>query len=73
LERDEVDIVNCLDCGKLMITRFTKELCPDCDLIQKEKAYIIKAFMYNNPRATKMDVFMETGISLRIIDRVSHT
>jgi hypothetical protein len=36
-----------------------------------EGAYIIKAFMYSNPRATKMDVFMETGISLRVIDRVS--
>ncbi|MEX1030772.1 MAG: hypothetical protein WDZ91_12125 [Paenibacillaceae bacterium] len=64
---------NCLDCGKLMITRNSEELCPDCEFIQKERAYTIKAYIYNNPRATRMDIYLETGIPLRVIDRLSTT
>jgi phage FluMu protein Com len=68
-----MSIINCLDCGKLMISKYTEKLCPDCELIQKERVYIIKAYIYNNPRATRMDVYLETGIPLRIIDRLSIT
>ncbi|MEX2416452.1 MAG: hypothetical protein WD424_09935 [Paenibacillaceae bacterium] len=66
-----MSLINCLDCGKLIIPKHTEELCPDCNHIQKERANAIKAYIYNNPRATRMDIYMETGISLRIIDRLS--
>lgn len=66
-----MSMINCLDCGKLIIPRHTEKLCPDCELIQKERAFAIKAYIYHNPRATRMEVYMETGIPLRIIDRLS--
>jgi|GEM_PF-3862773 hypothetical protein len=65
-----MSLANCLDCGKLMIPRHTNELCPECEVIQTERANTIKAYIYQNPRATRMDIYLETGISLRIIDRL---
>lgn len=65
-------LINCLDCGKLMIPKFKEELCLECEHVQKKRECAIKSYIYRNPRATRMDIFMETGISLRIIDRLSN-
>ncbi|MEW9698748.1 hypothetical protein [Paenibacillus sp. SI8] len=61
-----MSICNCEQCGRVIIQNFEKR-CKSCVQHLLNDSRIVKDFVRTNPRATLLDVYTQTGVSLKTI------
>ncbi|OPH57482.1 hypothetical protein BC351_02850 [Paenibacillus ferrarius] len=59
-------LCNCERCGQLFITKFEKR-CKACSQLQLNESHKVKDFVRNHPHATLIEVYHQTGVSLKTI------
>ncbi|MDU0200297.1 hypothetical protein ACYEXS_23920 [Paenibacillus sp. MAH-36] len=57
---------NCEACGKVFITQYEK-CCKPCAQLLLIESHKVKDFVRSHPGATLIDVYHETGVSLKTI------
>ncbi|MBD0383089.1 hypothetical protein [Paenibacillus sedimenti] len=61
-----MSICNCEQCGQVIITNNEKR-CKSCSQLQLMDTRKVKDFVRSNPRATILEVYHQTGVSLQTI------
>jgi hypothetical protein len=61
-----MNLMNCSGCGKLQLKSFSS-LCQDCLQGHREDSHKLRAYLKENPRASVLEVYQETGIPLKTI------
>lgn len=64
-----MDVRSCKKCGKMYNYYGGIPLCPACNKALEEVFPKVKAYIYDNPRATLSQVSEENGVSVSIIKR----
>jgi len=54
-----------------MVASYKDELCSNCKMTHIQLSLKVKAFLAAHPKASRLDIYQGTGVSLRIIDRVA--
>jgi len=61
-----MSIANCEQCGKVILVSFDKR-CKPCAELHLKETRKVKEFVRLHPRASIMDVYHQTGVSLQTI------
>ncbi|KQX66925.1 hypothetical protein ASD40_27600 [Paenibacillus sp. Root444D2] len=61
-----MSLCNCETCGQVYISKFEKH-CKSCSQLQIKESHKVKDFVRAHPRATLIEVYHQTGVSLKTI------
>lgn len=61
-----MSLCNCEKCGQVYLSKFEKR-CKTCSQLLLNESHKVKDFVRNNPRATVIEVYHQTGVSLKTI------
>ena len=61
---------NCIQCGKVFLSKDREELCNDCKASYYELAEVVKEFVKDHPGSTVNEVSSATTVSKKLIQRM---
>jgi hypothetical protein len=66
MDGEGMSLSNCTICGQVFLSSYDK-VCKACVQLHLKDTRIVKEFVKMNPKATMIEVYQETGVSLRTI------
>jgi len=61
-----MSLCNCIQCGRIFLTAYEKR-CKSCAQLLLDDSRKVKAYVRAHPRATLLEVYHQTGVSLSTI------